>query len=128
MVIVWYVIGFGIAFLIVAIAGAVTNLAALADPRILTNPSAFLSLASSSVIILALIAGAAISALGGIATIPKYSAELVANETNLRRTLRLSPQLRQVQSPSKSSKFCPTCGAQSPPVTKYCSNCGTKLQ
>jgi hypothetical protein len=49
---------------------------------------------------LALIAGAAIAALCGMATIPKYSVEFIANETDARRTLlQPSPQLPQVRIP-----------------------------
>jgi hypothetical protein len=133
MTIVWYVIGLGIALLVLVIAGGITNFAILADPRILTNPLealGALALASGSIGIfyLALVGGVAISALGGIATILKYSAELIANETNVTKTLHLSPQLPSVRISSLPSKLCPACGAQSSATTKYCSNCGTKLQ
>jgi hypothetical protein len=134
MVIAWYIFGFGIAILIIGMAGGINNLAILADPRILTNPLqalAFLSFASGSIIIvyyLAFFIGAAISALGGMATILKYSAELIAKETNTTKTIRLSAQPPPVRITPQSSKLCPTCGAQTSATTKYCSNCGTKLQ
>jgi hypothetical protein len=120
MVIVWYIIGFGIAFLIIVMAGGIASLAILANPQMLTNPLAFLSFASSSVIVyfLAFLTGAVISALGGMATILKYSAEFVASETIARMRLRLSPQYPLVRMSSQSSKACPTSGAQSLDATK----------
>jgi hypothetical protein len=119
MVIVWYIIGFGIAFLIIVMAGGMTSLAILANPQMLTNPLAFLSFASSSVIVyfLAFLTGAVISALGGMATILKYSAEFVASETIGRMRLRVSPQYPVVRMSSQSSKACPTSGAQSSDTT-----------
>jgi hypothetical protein len=130
MVIVWYIIGFGIAFLIIVIAGGMTTLAILAVPQILTNPLAFPSLASNSTIVyfLAFLTGAVISALGGMATILKYSAEFVASETIARMRLRASQQYPPVRMSLQSSKACATSGAQSSVTTKYCNNCGTKLQ
>jgi hypothetical protein len=92
----------------------------------LMNPFVFLSLASGSIVVYysAFFIGAVISALGAMATILKYSAEFVASETIARMRLRVSTQLYSSQSP----KVCPTCRAQSSAATKYCNNCGTKLQ
>jgi uncharacterized membrane protein len=130
LVIVWCVIGFCIAILIIAVAVGASIFAVLGDPHMLMNPFMFLSLASGDIVAYysAFFIGAVISALGGMATILKYSAELVANEVNVTRAIRWSPQRPPVRNSSQSSKLCPTCGARSSAATKYCSNCGTKLE
>lgn len=74
MSIVWYIIG----IVIIAVGGVGVFLAALSNPDFLTNPSVYLR--SLAVHLVAVIIGGAIIYLGGMATLLKYSAELVADE------------------------------------------------
>jgi hypothetical protein len=120
LVIVWCIIGFCIAILIIGVAVGVNILAILADPHMLMNPFMFLSLAAGAIVVYysAFFIGAVISGLGGVATILKYSAELVASEVNVTRAIRWSPQRPPVRNSSQSSKLCPTCGARSSAATR----------
>lgn len=130
MSIVWYIIGIGIALIIMAMAGGVAGLALLSDPRLLTNPLMFLNLIGGSILVFyfAMTIGGVISALGAMATFLKYSAELVAGEVNLTKPIVLSPQVPSARALSQPSKFCPTCGTQNVTRAGYCSKCGTGLQ
>jgi hypothetical protein len=130
MSIVWYVIGFCIAFIIITLAGGLEGLVLLLNPGLVTNPSQLLGLIGRLIaaFFFAMIVGGTISALGGMATLLKYSAELIADEVAVTSTLHLSPQGPPTSAPSQSSKFCHTCGAQSFVTAKFCSSCGTRLQ
>jgi hypothetical protein len=136
MSIVWYIIG----IVIIALGGVGVFLTALSSPYFLINPLAYLP--NLAVPLIALIIGGAMIYLGQMATLLKYSAELVADEVRFKqdpivaaaKSLGISTAGKtrvevadEIQALTIRAKVCPKCGVRSANAALYCDNCGERL-
>lgn len=91
MSIVWYIVG-----IIIIVVGSVEFfLAALSNPGYFADPAVFLRSFAGALV--AIIIGGAVIYLGGIATLLKYSAELVADEVEEVRAYSESVTSRPIE-------------------------------
>ena len=121
MSIVWYIIG-----VVIIIAGwAGGGLTALANPNVLQDPLASLTVLGGAVIVS--IIGGAIIYVGVTASALKYSVELIADE--VRGGAAAPPVLRPGEAQvAISTESCPKCGKEMPRGSRFCDKCGTRLR